>query len=118
MSTTPPGYEGAELPDADALSDAWTALADVEEHVLDPIMHSVFRALNYEGEQTITFDQIGRLAAFAREIEGMAAGIQKLAKTTQEACLNDLPPIAKTGNNPHQPRFTPFGTRMHYELVS
>jgi hypothetical protein len=38
-----------QLPTADELSDAWTKLADVQEHTLDPIMRSVFEALQLRG---------------------------------------------------------------------
>jgi hypothetical protein len=101
-----------QLPTADELSDAWAKLADVEEDTLKPIMRSVFEALNFEGEQKITFEQIGRLGAWASEIEPMAKRIAEQAGKVQEAALSDLPPIATEGSNPHEPRFDRWGTRM------
>lgn len=102
------------LASAEELREAWTKLADVEVEFLDPILHSVFEALNFEGEQSITFDQIGRLGAWADSIEATASGIARLAANVKETAFSDLPAIATSidGNNPHAPRFDRWGTRI------
>jgi hypothetical protein len=74
-------------------------------------MQSIFKALNYPGEQTITYEQIGRLGAWATDIETTLDNLQRLAKNMQEAVLHDLPPIAMSGRNPHVPRFNQYGGR-------
>ncbi len=94
------------LPNAAELKAAWTALADVEEQLLEPTMRSVFEALNYSGEQQITFEQIGRLAAWADDVQAIAGSIVYRAANVKEAAVRDLPSIADEGRNPNAPRFT------------
>jgi len=69
-------------------------------------MHSVFKALNYSGEQTITYEQIGRLGAWATDI-GTLENLQRLAKNTQEAALHDLPPIRHEREKPARAEVQP-----------
>jgi hypothetical protein len=98
-----------QLPDAEALEEAWTKFADLNEHVLDPIIYGVYKALSFEGDQKITYDQIGQLGAWAWEIESFCVDLKKHTANIKEACVRDLPPIARAGSNPHQPRFNEWG---------
>ena len=59
------------LPSDDSLRDALTDLADFVEEKLDPPVDSVFEAANYDGEQSISFEQVGSLTASLHELEIM-----------------------------------------------
>jgi hypothetical protein len=72
----------------------------------------VFEMLNSEPPREVTFEEIGRLVAFAHDLEESAERLRKRAATIKEAAAEDLARIARDPSYNDLPRFDRFGTRV------
>jgi hypothetical protein len=101
--TTPP-----TLPTPEALDAFSLKLNDVNEE-LDALVRPVFEAINYEGEQTVTFADIGALVVFAHNIRFQAEGIDTMASRIDESAKDDLDVIREQGRKINVPSFDRLG---------
>jgi hypothetical protein len=103
------------------ISRASDALEDVQE-----IARHVFAVINEQGEQQVTFAEIGALYIYLREIRSRIESTEaELAKI--ETAMTDLDGIRMEGKNPYRPSFDEAGidnytparlARLADELVS
>jgi hypothetical protein len=104
------------LPPAEKLDALERAIHAFIEDEIEPITRSVFSASNYEDEQEVTFEDVGRLVTWARDvrrfhIEPLLEHLQNL----EEAVLDDLPNIVHAGKQELAPKFDKRGYRRDYE---
>lgn len=89
------GYELAEL------LDVGGSVHDVAERL--------FQAINYEGEQKVTYADVGMLLVFVDELRDRAAEVKSLAKRLERVALADLTSIVREGRQPNIPSFDEHG---------
>jgi hypothetical protein len=105
-----------QLPDAEKLDTLERAIHAFIEEEISPVTEAVFKACNYEGAQTVTFEQVGRLVTWARDVRRFH--IEPLLEHLQnfeEAVLDDLPNIALVGKQELTPKFDDHGYRRDPE---
>jgi hypothetical protein len=105
------------LPSPEKLDTLERAIHAFIEEEIQPVTHAVFEACNHQGEQTVTFEQVGRLASWARDvtrfhIEPLLEHFQNL----EEAVLDDLPTIVHAGKQELLPKFDKHGHPVNHEL--
>jgi len=69
----------------------------------------VFEAINYEGEQSVTFADIGALVVFAGDVRFQAKVMATTASRVNEAAKDDLDVIREQGRKINVPSFDRLG---------
>jgi hypothetical protein len=108
--------EAPSLPTFEAF-DAVVRLGYGLDEALDGISRPIFVAINYEGAQEVTLEQIGTLTACSSELRSaLRMAIQQLDKI-DEATRDDLVTINRAGQHENMPTFNEWGTRNDFETL-
>ena len=113
MATIPPQDL---LPSPERLDALECAIHAFIEEEVQAVTYAVFGAVNYEGEQAVTFEQVGKLATWARfirsiHLEPLVEHFRNLEKTV----LDDLSVIVVEGEQQVLPEFDEHGYRRDPE---
>jgi hypothetical protein len=94
----------------DDLERAPTHLMDALDLIRNNVAVAVYETINYEGEQTVTFEQIGARVTFVNRARLVLKWMSKELGQIEKAILDDLDEIRINGRHPHIPSFTRTGT--------
>lgn len=108
VRTTPEGAEKT-LPTLEELDRVQDELLDVVE-TFDHLARRVFAVTNIEGDQDVSWEQVGQLVARATQIRGVALGVADSAGKVQKAAIVDLANICEDGAQPNVSQFDTQGT--------
>jgi hypothetical protein len=78
----------------------------------------VFKAINYEGEQTVTYADVGALCEFAHWLKNEAEDIAGLAKRLERVALVDLCAIRDAGAQENVPSFNQYGMELSDDEIA
>lgn len=106
-----PAEDRAAVVGESSLENAWSDLYTFEKETLRPLLYRVFGAANFEGEQTVTHEQIGRLTIWATEIATLTGAMKADVENLQEAVVRDFTSIINDGKQCDEPHFDRFGRR-------
>jgi hypothetical protein len=96
------------LPTPEALEAFWSKLADVNEE-LSNLVRPVFQVANYEGEQQVTYADVGALLVFARDIRLLASDIESTIEKIETVTFHDLDMIRENGRQVNIPAYNEYG---------
>jgi len=104
------------LPPPEKLDALERAIHAFIEEQIEPVTYAVFAACNYEDEQAVTFEEVGRLVTWARDVRRFhIKPLLEHLQNLEEAILDELPNIAIAGKQELGPKFNNHGYRHDYE---
>ena len=103
-----PSQDLPTLPTAEQLSERWTALSDAVEKT-ETALRPVFEAINFDGEQDVTYEHIATLAVFARDLQLFGRQLQESGRKLEHVTLEDLEGIRRDGDQASIPHFDRYG---------
>ena len=106
--------ERPNLPSNGELRAAWNVLADAVE-AMDKEAYRVFEAVNYDGDQEVTFEHVASVAVFGRDLQSFGAELSGLGEKLEHVALEDLEAIRLEGRMPHVPKFNKYGGEARLE---
>lgn len=101
------------LPTAEEYDEAYGRLSEIVDTVgpIGKAARQVFTVINYDGDQTVTYDNIGQLLVFAHWIRRHAKELVELADNLVEIAGDDLDCIRREGRQELVPTVDEQGTR-------
>jgi hypothetical protein len=103
--------ETPQLATVEEMEQAFQLLLDALVST-EAVAQTVYRVINVEDRQTVTYEQVGRLACWAADVQRYADILIEHAAKVQEAALDDLNGIARDGSHANEPTFNAHGERV------
>jgi hypothetical protein len=104
--------ETPTLPSVEELDATFGKLMDADDE-LGGVVTRVLKVANHEGEQEVTWEQIGSIATFADNVRLMGDRLTEVARQLAATAVRDLEPILREGRQINVPRFDEDG-RQNY----
>jgi hypothetical protein len=92
------------LPTPAELKALWSRLADVHDEV-ETASHRVLAASNFSEEQDVTYDHVGSIAVFARDVQNVGTSLLELGKMVELTARKDLETSRREGKQENVPKF-------------